>query len=211
MLTVLNVKYSVSAWCLLFLYYVLAINFINIHVEALISLKISTGKGWKTWTLVYTWNHLEIYWCFSDCGFLCLSYLLQTCVVSVYPALWCTASEKYFVPLEKTEMNYNTAYIIWSNLQGNSVPEKEWHPNHVVTLCQNLPRGKWISFSWASPISRNIFNTAVCEDSEEDFLNISMLNVINNRLHVEVRFMLAHFQQQNLNKYLIRLFTFFNG
>jgi len=55
------------------------------HVEALISLKISTRKVWKTWTLVYTWNHLEIYWCFSDCGFLCLSNLLQTCVVSVYP------------------------------------------------------------------------------------------------------------------------------
>ena len=117
------------------------------------------------------------------------------------PALWCTTSGKYCVPWEKTEMNYNTAYIIWSNLQGNSVPEKEWHTNHVVTLCQNLPRGKWISYSWASPISRNVFNIAVCEDSEEDFLNISMLKVINNRLHVEVRFMLAHIQQHNGNKH----------
>ena len=113
------------------------------------------------------------------------------CCICV-PVLWCTASEKYFVPLEKTEMNYNTAYIIWSkkhfvplektemnyntayiiwsNLQGNSVPEKEWHPNHVVTLCQNLPRGKWISYSWACPLSRNVLNIAVCEDSKEDFL-----------------------------------------
>jgi len=64
---------------------VFVINFINMHVKALISLKISTRKGWKTWTLVYTWNHLKIYWCFSDCGLLCLSNLLQTCVVSVYP------------------------------------------------------------------------------------------------------------------------------
>ena len=110
-------------------------------------------------------------------------------------ALWCTTSDRYFVPLEKTEMNYNTAYIISSNLQGNR--------NHVVTLCQNLPRGKWISYSWASPITRNVLYTAVCEDSEENFLNISMLKVLNNRLHVEVRFMLAHIQQQNGNKHFI--------
>ena len=123
------------------------------------------------------------------------------CCICV-PALGCTASEKYFVPLEKTEMNYKKAYIIWSNLQGKSVPEKEWHPNHVVTLGQNLPRGKGISYSWASPISRKVHNIAVCEDSEEDFLNISMLKVINKRLHVEVRFMLAQIQQQNGNKHL---------
>ena len=52
-------------------------------------------------------------------------------------------------------------------------------------------------------MSRNVLNIAVCEDSEEDFLNISMLKVINNRLHVEVRFMLAHIQQQNGNKHFI--------
>ena len=27
------------------------------HVKALISLKISTRKGWETWTLAYTWNY----------------------------------------------------------------------------------------------------------------------------------------------------------
>ena len=48
--------------------------FLNMHFEALISLKISTRKGWKTCTLVYTWNHTEIYWCFFRCrlSFVCL-------------------------------------------------------------------------------------------------------------------------------------------
>ena len=152
---------------------------------------------------MYTWNHLEIYWCFFRVR-LSLSVLSPSdmCCICV-PVLWCTASEKYVMPLEKTEMNYNTAYIIWSNLQGNSVANKEWHTNHVVTLCQNLPRGKWISYSWASPISRNVLNIAVCEDIEENFLSISMLKVINDRLLVEVRFMLAHIQQQNVNKHFI--------
>ena len=59
------------------------------------------------------------------------------CLISFRHVLYlCTLhyGEKYFGPFEKTETNYNTAYIIWSNLQENSVPEKEWHPNHVVAL-----------------------------------------------------------------------------
>ena len=57
-----------------FCIYVFVINFINMHVEALTYLKISTRKGWTTWTLVYTWNHTEIYWCFFQIAafFVCL-------------------------------------------------------------------------------------------------------------------------------------------
>jgi len=55
------------------------------HVKAFISLKISTRKGWKTWTLVYTWNHFI--WRYIDVFQIAAFFvnLIQTCVVSVYP------------------------------------------------------------------------------------------------------------------------------
>ena len=171
------------------------------HVEALISLKISTGKGWKT--LVYTWNHLEIYWCFFR---LRLSFV---CLISFRHVLYlCTRIMVYnqWEILCAFRENWNELQYSLHHMKQSSRKQRTWErmaPKPCSHFLSKPTRGKWISYSWASPISRNVLNIAVCEDSEEDFLNISMLKVINNRLTVEVRSMLAHIQNQNGNKHFI--------
>jgi hypothetical protein len=72
-----------------------------------------------------------------------LSNVLQSCVVSVYPQYGGQTVRsdlnRTFLPFQKTETNKSKVYIMWSNIQGNRLTEKEWHPNHFVLLIKMYP------------------------------------------------------------------------
>ncbi|XP_060555894.1 variable charge X-linked protein 3B-like [Ruditapes philippinarum] len=118
-----------------------------------------------------------------------LSNILQTDVVSVYPRYGGQTVRsdlnRTFVPFQKAELNKNKVYIMWSNLQGNGLPEKEWHPNHFVTLIKMYPAEEKETSTVIAADVEELSPMAEFEDSDDDSFNASLINSIINELNVE--------------------------
>ena len=118
-----------------------------------------------------------------------LSNILQTDVVSVYPRyggqMVRSDLNRTVIPFEIPEVN-KKLYIMCSNVQGNCLPEKEWHPNHFVTLIKIYPVENETSTAIAAN-AEELSPIAEFEESDDDSFNTSLINSIINEMNVEVR------------------------
>ena len=118
--------------------------------------------------------------------------ILQIDVVSVYPQYGGQTVRsdlnRTFVPFQKEETNKNKVYIMWSNLQGNNLPEKLWRPNHFVTLIKMYPEGNE-SITVENDYEEELPPISFFDDSDADSINFdtNLIDDIINELNVEVK------------------------
>lgn len=108
-----------------------------------------------------------------------LANILQTVVVSVYPLYGGRTvrndCHRKFLPhtSSKIDINAKEVYIMWSNVHGTKLPEKDWHPNHFVPLLRtNVLSAESDDEEALSPIYD--FD----EDAQDSFMDSSLVHTI---------------------------------